>query len=448
MSDILAGGSIDPTTSGPTPQNNDPRPQDVVSDQKVRQEQNAVGGTQQPPRVEPPIVVPSAISIAAPPLPTLEEPSFLSIGQSSADAIREVARQSVVDVLKNVTIDGRGPSIEGSSISFDTERRSVSSSDFGTGGNKDFISSGYSQLSDYPSLGGTVQQESQKQSRLDSADFGTAKGMEDNSSAESYKAAYERSEERKRSDPSFDEGSRLRQRGESQTEFKERQEKLQAERAEAQEREEQIEQLKAGDTSVLPSGMVPVAFTRADRQEKLLAYVSTEFVAVVGAKAGKRTVTLPDKTDYYEAGGGSGPPHPWQILIQNAGTAQDQNWQYKVELKSNVYRGLGDRTTIPVTGLNVWTSLSSEGYIVLVGNFNSSEVVESLEINGPEEELADGVELEGDDQDKKQVRFTVELGYIYKDENDAYQVIQNAFQNLTLTGICADGYGATYPMAI
>ena len=99
------------------PQNADDRSLDIIEQQRMGQEQDAVGGTEFAPRPLPPPPIPEPIDLA-PPLPDVPFFSF-DISRFGEDAARETARQAVIDVLKNVTINGQGPSIEGSSISFD-----------------------------------------------------------------------------------------------------------------------------------------------------------------------------------------------------------------------------------------------------------------------------------------------------------------------------------------
>ena len=116
MSDILSGGVIDGSTSGPIPSNMDDRKRDIIAEQKEIQRQDAIGGTENPPTPSQPQQIPEPPQVA-PPLPVI--PSFeFNIPASLAEETREAARQATIDVIKNVTINGRGPSIEGSTISF------------------------------------------------------------------------------------------------------------------------------------------------------------------------------------------------------------------------------------------------------------------------------------------------------------------------------------------
>jgi hypothetical protein len=128
--------------------------------------------------------------------------------------------------------------------------------------------------------------------------------------AKGFKAAEERSRQKRESDPNFDRESDVRQRGERYSDFRERQEALKQERAEKveaiKEKAELSKRLKEGGIAETPSGMVPVALTRADGQKKILAYLASEFVGVVeGVESGERATSLPSEDSYYESGGSS-----------------------------------------------------------------------------------------------------------------------------------------------
>ena len=215
--DILSGGRIDESTSGPAPSKRDDRSRDILAEQKEQQEQNAVGGTQFPPKVEPLPPIPTAPEIA-PPLPATSSFDFNFSG-SVLEEVREISRQAMVDAFKNVTINGQSPSIDGATISFtvqpqqpsasemfsfqngelnlsnlpaatipppelrpqdgtrsvvvpspsrqrevqEPEQRGVNSEDFGTGGNAEFAKPAYSNLSDYT----TFEERPQQQPRED-----------------------------------------------------------------------------------------------------------------------------------------------------------------------------------------------------------------------------------------------------------------------------------------
>lgn len=420
MSDILSGGAIDETTSGPIPVSQDNRSLDIIAETAAKQEREAIGGSQNPPTVEPLLQIPQPIEVVPPPLPDIDAPNLGIDFGAAAEATREIARQATVDVLKRVTIDGQGPVIEGSAISFNIERRSIASEDFGTGGNANFLQPAFSQ------------------GRLEAADFGSRAAMEDRSSANAYAAAEARRDQRRMEDPSFNRDSPERQRGESRREFSERQEQLQKERSGEFGQAKAAQRERDGDISELPSGMVPVRLTRADGRKKILAFMATEFVGVVdGATGNERTASLPAEDSYYEGSTTATSPHPWKIYLK---TENDQT-QYKIDFNSKLYSSLSDWENIPITGLDFWSNIST-GYLILSGVV-SDGVCSEASIEGPQEEPSNRVGFEGD----KQNSFSALLGYLYQDENENWTVLQQSFHNFTLIDVCINGNHAIYPMA-
>jgi hypothetical protein len=128
MDDILSGGRIDESTSGPTPPSRDDRGRDILSEQKEGQDQDAIGGTQFPARAQPLPPILEAAEVA-PPLPVI--PSFdFNISGSALEEFREISRQTTMDILKNVNINGQSPSFEGSTISFNIPQQPPASEAF------------------------------------------------------------------------------------------------------------------------------------------------------------------------------------------------------------------------------------------------------------------------------------------------------------------------------
>jgi hypothetical protein len=379
MSDILSGGVIDGSTSGPIPSNTDDRKRDIISEQKESQRQNAIGGTETPPTPTQPQQIPEPPQVA-PPLPVI--PSFdFNISGSLAEETREVARQATIDVIKNVTINGQGPSIDGSSISFNIPQERPANEVFVFQGIAITQGSQNPSVTDLrvspPSQAGSLQlpeprpslsqpaaqinepigekqdRENNERAKRDreirsnlglgnespldkyeGVSFGERQDAElserrerdkeirrnlglgevspldeETDVAKGFKAAEEKSRQRRESDPNFDRESDVRQRGERYSDFKERQETLKQERSEQVEatkaKTELSKRLKEGAIAETPSGMVPVALTRADGQKKILAYLASDFVGVVeGGASGERLTALPSEDSYYEAGGG------------------------------------------------------------------------------------------------------------------------------------------------
>jgi hypothetical protein len=418
MSDILSGGVIDETTSGPIPTSQDNRSLDIIAEAAAKQEREAIGGSQNPPTVEPPPTVPQPPEVAPPPLPEIDIPQLgIDFGGPVYEKAAEAARQAAVDVLKKVTIDGMGPVIEGSSISFNTSRSPSASDSFRAAENSDPFQPRYGNLSDYSVF------EAQN-----IAIQGIKNEAVENKVDISFtKAAENREQARKSGSISFEDASRNREeaRNESRTETSGQPRVAQRERD--------------GDISELPSGMIPVRLTRADGQKKILAYLASEFVGVVdGAGGGERTTSLPAKSDYYEAGGGgSVPPHPWQIRLT---TNDEGETLYLVEYNSNLYAGLASYANVEVTGLDS-ASFISVGYVVLTGTVvNLACSGANVSINSV---LPERIKFSGDTQ----TEFSVIIGYLYQDESEAWNVRQNAFHNFTLTNFCINGKPAIYPIA-
>jgi hypothetical protein len=425
MSDILSGGAIDESTSGPIPPKVDDRQRDVLEEQRIRQEQEAIGGTQFPPTTEPPPFIPEPPQIAPPPLPDIDIPSLGIDFGGAAEVTREIARQTAIDVLKRVTIDGQTPIIEGSSISFNTSRRSVAS--------EDFIAVATTNLAQPPTIQGQVGM----------ANLGAEQTSLAMQIASGFSEAEARSSERRASDPSFDRESSIRQRGETPREFQERQAQLRSERAQEARQERLIQRAREGDISEVPSGYIPVALNRADGQKRVLALVATELVGVVdGAVSGERVAGLPSEDSYYEAGGGAVPPHPWQITIENKSTGTTPNWQYKIEPASRLFNGFGGNS-ITVNGADGVFRNIETGYYILEISFSENGTVEQAQIE-ISSNFGNAVETSG--SPLKQTKARIRIGFVFL-EGGNYIVRQNAFHNFSLVDACRNGVPIKFPIA-
>ena len=394
--DILSGGAIDESTSGPIPPAQDTRSSNIIAEQIARMDQEAIGGSQFPPRVEP--------------LPPIPEPQYIT----PLPDTREIARQAVVDTLKKVTIDGQGPVIEGSSISFNTARRSTASEDFGTMGNANFNQPYLPSRLDDPNFGskagGSDFEILQRTSRLNDSDFGTRKGMEDNSTRDAYAAAEARREERKKSDPDFDRTSDIRQKGETMDEYKTR--------------------LDGFETEQRAAGPIAVSLNRADGQGKVFALFKSE-----SSKEGE-----PDlPTSEYYVGGGSGDAsiHPFKIYSR----VDSETLQVKVESASSVYSGFGSFSTTAITGLDSWTS-AAQGYVIVEAQVSAGGTVTSQAILWGQDSLGTRIIFEEDTQ----TGYKFPIAYLYFVDT-ALQIRQLSFTDKTLVTVCVDGKGAVYPIS-
>jgi hypothetical protein len=140
-----------------------------------------------------------------------------------------------------------------------------------------------------------------------------------------------------------------------------------------------------------------------------------------------------------EAGGGTAtiPPHPWQILLR---LNEDEDPEFKVDLNSDLYSGLGDWSEVPITGLDTWIAAST-GYVTLKGTVSSGVVI-GAEIIGPLVDLPERVVFSG----SAQTDFSTLLGYLFFQDGQI-AVRQISSQNFTLFNSCVSGNPALYPIA-
>jgi hypothetical protein len=141
-------------------------------------------------------------------------------------------------------------------------------------------------------------------------------------------------------------------------------------------------------------------------------------------------------------GGGRGSvAHPWKISLRTVPESDPPQYEFKVELNSALYSGLGSFSNSEVIGLDFWAP-ASEGYLYLFGVIEDGECTEGS-IQGPAEIPSDRIEF----IDGEQNSFSAIIGYIYEGENGSLIVKQDAFHNFTLIQTCIDGNIALYPFA-
>lgn len=131
-------------------------------------------------------------------------------------------------------------------------------------------------------------------------------------------------------------------------------------------------------------------------------------------------------------------PHPWQVLLR---TTEDEITEYKVELNSNLYSGIGSWDNINITGLDFWTPIS-EGFLVLFGVVSGGVCTEAS-IQGPQAVPSDRIDFVGEEQSS----FASQIAYLYQDVDGGWVVRQLAFSDLTLVDFCVNGKSAIYPIA-
>jgi hypothetical protein len=178
--------------------------------------------------------------------------------------------------------------------------------------------------------------------------------------------------------------------------------------------------------------MIPVRFTRADGQRKILALVATELVGTVeGATEGERTLQLPPEDSFFEGGGGGSVAHPWQISKK---TENDMVY-FRVNANSSVFAGVGTFEEVSISGLGLWVG-EMDGYVTLHGTVENNQLT-GLEVVWGE---GDGGEQRAEyDDENRQTLLKTRLGLIYNNEDGALSVRQEAFSNFTAITSCYDG---------
>lgn len=137
-------------------------------------------------------------------------------------------------------------------------------------------------------------------------------------------------------------------------------------------------------------------------------------------------------------GGGDATIHPFKIYKR----VEDGLEEVKVESASSVYSGISSFTTIPITGLDFWTT-ASVGYVIILGVI-SGGIVTSQEIIWGQPTLGSRISFSGG----AQTGYRVPIAYLYRDENGSLRIRQLSFTDKTIMDSCVDGNPAKYPMAI
>ena len=494
--DILSGGRIDESTDGPNPPSVDDRSRNILQEQKAQQDQDAIGGTQFPPRVEPLPPIPVAPEVA-PPLPVV--PSFdFNFSGSPLEEVREITRQAIADAFRNVTINGQSPSMEGSTISFnvpppqpsaseafsfqngnanpvapttpptpspqqqpredtqtvvvpppsrpreETERRGVDSADFGTGGNAEFMQPAFSSLSDYTTFGRPPQETQERPSRLDAADFGSGPRLSEDRPSRLDDADFgsgtlsdiEARQEIKREEDRTkrEEEKENRPNFDRESDIRQEGETM----SEYKERQEGLEQKKTEDADAIEgeAGITRESSGPVAVQLNRADGQGKVFAFFRSDFSSLDAPTLP-KSQYY-VGGGDSAIHPFKIYseVNDTGSAS-----VKVESESFVYSGFGSFSTTAIAGLNSWTS-ASQGYVIVAAEVASNGSVTSQEILWGQASLGTRVTF----ANNVQTAYRFPIAYLYFVDT-ALQIRQLAFTDKTLVTVCVDGKGAVYPIS-
>lgn len=199
--------------------------------------------------------------------------------------------------------------------------------------------------------------------------------------------------------------------------------------------EEETAAVANGDSSYFYKGFIPILFTRADGNRKILARLdNTHSVVIEGAVGNERQGTLPEDNGYYLAGGGDTvPPHPWKIDIR---TNPDNSVDVKVDLNSRVHKGIGTWDQHTVVGLNSWTSFET-GYVVVWATIVDGDIEPPLNIDWAV--TNNRVEADGQNQP---TYAEYRIAYLYYDTSTdpaTPKVLQIAHSNLTVIHGCYNG---------
>jgi hypothetical protein len=378
MSDIFTS-KIDESSSGPIPAKDDVRPQDILSDIEQREIRGDFSEfkkeTQQGIR-DSTLVTPDQFSLVQPPIPP-PVPLFGTtqiFPQLSYDAVSEIGRQSALDVIKNITINGQSASINGSNISFEVQQEPRASEIFAaqnapTTPAPSFVfqppvsqqpNQDFSQIE--PSLGplpssSLIQQQDPLTSNSIKLNEVSKNEIEDKTSRiknDFEVAAVESSD--KNQETENNKNKTLDKSIVSNTEYSFRYNEKASEKKSDREKNQSTQD---ADTTYAHGSSFPVLFQRADGQRKIIALLDDKYGGVV--EGPNPTAFLPSTDSYYIATGEI-IDHPWKIELRT--NPNTQNYEIRVSSESRLFSGLGDWSTVEISGLGSWVNLSY-GYVVL-----------------------------------------------------------------------------------
>lgn len=496
--DILSGGRIDESTDGPNPPSVDDRSRNILQEQKAQQDQDAVGGTQFPPRVEPLPPIPVAPEVA-PPLPVV--PSFdFNFSGSPLEEVREITRQAIADAFKNVTINGQSPSIEGSTISFNVPPPQPSASEafsFQSGNANPVVPTtplvpspqqqpreeAQSVVVPPPSrpreepesMSERRERENNERETRDQeirtslgldptsaldrpSEPATPKGKSISEQNEEESAARAQADRGVRASAGLDGESPMDEESDSAKAYKEAEARSDERKennpnfdresdirqegetmSEYKERQERLEQKKTEDADAIEG---EAGITRESSGPVAVQLNRADGQGKVFAyfRSDFSTLDAPTlpKSQYY-VGGGSGDAsiHPFKIYSETG----DGGTQVKVESASSVYSGFGSFATTAITGLDSWTS-AAQGYVIVEAEVSAGGTVTSQAILWGEPSF--GTRITFDDDVQTAYRFPI--AYLYFVDT-ALQIRQLAFTDKTLVTLCVNGKSATYPIS-
>ena len=448
--------------NAPIPSNSDTRPPDIIREQSEKtasKDPVSATGVDLPKEAGPPQTTP-------PPFPDFQIPTAIQIPVNTTEsAIYETAKAAVMDIFKNVTINGESPSSSGMGFNFSIQSAESAGEAF-VRMNAQAVNelaktvilppdpiqqqSSSPQASSSPAESKPFDRTPQGGSHLPESN--KADGSVLNQTAETSRAEGTHampggvhSGGGKGEGGGETDGKEMmskgRLHGESRLEHKERQETLKNLKDDPQ----AVGAIASGDTSYFYKGMIPILFTRADDQRDIIAYIEPINTKVVrGAASGERSGSILADNSYYTSEKKQ-LRHPWEIILKNRGP-DNGGWKVGVENKSDVYDGV-TWTKKTVSGLlsgpldsdTGWTA-PQEGYVYLHGIVNTSGVVTQIDLDWGETGLSNIERVKS--ASGKQTDFHFVLGYIWSETingNTMWYVRQEAWRHLTLMYVVVNG---------
>lgn len=455
MSDIFTS-KIDESSSGPIPAKNDFRQQNILSDIEQREIQgdfsNFKKETQQEIRNST-AIVPDQFSLDAPTIQQAQS-AFVAppiVPQFSYDVVAEIGRQSAIDIIKNITINGQPASINGSNISFDVQQEPRANEIFAAQnapivpapsfvfqpptvpapemGQQATRSTAVSEVDLSASVDSGQRESTQNaNTALDKVLVVENKNNLSNNESKTEKTKtddFDLNQKIENSKNKTEEGSVVSDINSFQVKGKIDEKKSDREKNQS---------TQDADTTYYHGANIPVLFQRADGQRKIIALLDDKYGGVV--EGPNPTAFLPPPDSYYIATGET-VAHPWKIELRT--NSDTQNYEVRVSSESRLFSGLGSWATVGISGLGSWASLTY-GYIVLSCGVSGSNPTSGSVNFGSS--FGDRISISGTNQ----TGFRFLIGNIVN-ENDSPKIKQYAFHNLTTIQTCIDGIPAIYPIA-
>jgi hypothetical protein len=374
------------------PDNTDTRPPDILREGRERQRD---------------AVVPPSLATAPPPMP--------SLFGSEADAAFETAKQAAREVIKNVTVGGYSPTFNGSNIDFNVPVQPPAHVTFAEIHQPVPLTPEPPKppIPEPPKPAGTAEGASappppaapeppQVSSAMMTAKFQEITGVEVSSRASRLSG--------------FNPFSMQRQRGESGARFRERTAAVR----EAEKAGHPVGALASGDASYFYKGFIPVAFTRADGQQKIICNVDVSAGDIYEGPQANPRYKLPATDSYYLAGGG-GATFPFQLVPLSEGNPV----VHKVRVVAGkVNEEIPSGMSIPENE-NTWYRLTpGDGHtIYLIVTFAASTLVQNSV------SLASAATVPNDDTESSSttLKLHIPIGVVSKDSGKPYEIDEQFF---------------------